>query len=286
MNGRVSLFGAAVAVAAALGACGGGGVSKAEFVEKADKACGPGNVTVSGLAKPSNLPDLANAAGTLATTIDAQVVELRKLDAPSKDKPTVSAIVNGMGDSATAARTLQESAGKTDDAATARAITDLKAKVDGAAGQAAGYGLTVCARGLQAPTGTVFEGGKGVIKAAFIAKSDALCTAANRRVAALAEPTSLTTAARYLSQYLPIEEKLFADIKALVVPPGDEATVAEMLAAQDLVIAKDKELQTAAQARNQREFDRLDEQEASLVTSANAKFDAYGLKNCGTLSAF
>ena len=85
---------------------------------------------------------------------------------------------------------------------------------------------------------------------------------------------------------MPIEEKLFDDIEALAKPPGDEATVADMLAAQDKVIAKDKELAAAAKARNEASFDRLDEEETALVTAANAKFDAYGLRNCGTLGQF
>ena len=124
------------------------------------------------------------------------------------------------------------------------------------------------------------------MKAAFVAKADALCTAATRKVAALANPTSLATLARYLASYVPIEEKLFADIRALTVPPGDDTTVADMLAAQDKVIAKDKELQAAAQRGNAALFERLDAEETELVTAANAKFDAYGLTACGTLSSF
>ena len=277
---------AGLALAAALTACGGGGgVDKPEFVAKADAACGPGNGTVGAIAKPSNLPELATAAGTIATTVDGQVEALRKLDAPKDDRPVVGTFIGALADVSAPARALQEAAGKNDDAGTARAANDLKAKADAAATQAGSYGLNACGKGLQAPVGNVFEGGRTVLKAAFVARADALCTAATRRADSLPEPTSITTMARFLSSYIPIEEKLFADIKALVVPPGDDATVAEMLAAQDKVIARDKELQAAAQQRNERQFDRLYEDSAALTTAANAKFDAYGLRNCGTLSA-
>ncbi len=125
-----------------------------------------------------------------------------------------------------------------------------------------------------------------MLKAAFVAKADALCTAASRRADALSPPTSLTSLARYLTNYLAIETKLFDDIRALPVPPGDEATVADMIEAQNKVIALEKEAQAAAQRNNRAAFARFDEEITVLVTRANAKFDAYDLKNCGTLSAF
>ena len=286
MRARRIWPGVVVAVAAALTACGDGGVSKAEYVARADGACGPGNSTAAAVAKPTNLPELAAAAGTVASTVDGQVEALRKLEAPGDDKAQVDGVIAALADAGAPAKALQEAAGRTDDAATAKAANDLKAKTDVAAVQAGSYGLTACGKGLQGPVETVFDGARTVLRAAFVAKADGLCSAANRRVAALPDSTSLATEARFLASYLPIEEKLFADIKALPVPPGDEGTVADMLAAQDQVIAKDKELAAAAQARNQRLFDRLNEEERPLITAANAKFDSYGLKNCGTLSAF
>ena len=276
---------AALGATLALAACGGG-VSKADFVTKADAACGPGNGTVGAVAKPTNLPELATAAGTVATTVDGQAEALRKVDAPGDDKAAVAGVIGALAEVSGPARALQDAAGKTDDAATARAANELKAKTDAAANSAQAYGLTACGKGLQAPVTTVVEGAKTVLKAAFVAKADALCSAANRRADALPEPTSFTSLGRYLTNYLAIETKLFDDIKALPVPPGDEGTVGEMLEAQNKVIALEKEAQAAAQRNNRAAFDRLDEEITVLVTQANAKFDAYELKNCGTLSAF
>lgn len=274
-----------LALAAGLAACGSG-VSKPDFITKADAACGPGNGTLAAVAKPSNLPELATAAGTVATTVDGQADALRKLDPPDDDKAVVAGVIGALAEVGPAARSLQEAAGKTDDAATARTANDLKARSDAAAVQAKAYGLTACAQGLQAPVTTVFEGGRTVLKAAFVARADALCTAANRKADALAGPTSLASVARYLAAYLPIEEKLFADIRALAVPPGEESAVADMLAAQDQVIANDKEQLAAAQRANQAQLNRVTDAGAALITAANARFDAYGLRSCGTLSQF
>lgn len=278
---------ATLALAAGLAACGGGGASKADFVTKADGACAPGNGSMGAMAKPSNLPELATAAGTVATTVEGQAEALRKLDAPGDDKAVVGGIITSLADVIAPARALQEAAGKSDDKATAQAVNDLKARTDAAAVQAKAYGLTACGTGLQGPVTTVFDGGRTVIKAGFVARAESLCTAANKKADALPAPgSSLATVARFLTSYLVIEEKLFADIRALPVPPGDEGTVADMLAAQDRVIANDKEQLAAAQARNGASLDRLGDSAATLITAANARFDGFGLRACGTLSQF
>ena len=113
-----------------------------------------------------------------------------------------------------------------------------------------------------------------------MARAESLCQAAGKKVDALAGPTSVATYARFLTSYLPIETKLLADVRGLTPPPGDEGTIAEMLGAQDKVIDSDKQLQAAAQARNESLLGRLEDENAVLVTQANAKFDAYGIRSC------
>lgn len=277
---------AAIALTTGLAACGGGGVSKSDFVAKAEEACGTGNGLVAITAKPSNLPELAAAAGTVATAVDGQTEALRKIEPAKDDKVVVAGVISALAEVSGPARALQEAAGKSDDAATARAANDLKGKTDSAAAQAKAYGLSVCGQGLQAPVATVMEGGRTVLKAAFVARAEALCTAANRKVDALPEPTSMASFSRHLNTYLTIEEKLFADIKALAVPPGDDTTVAEMLAAQDRVIALVRDARAAAQRGNEAQFGRILAEGDTVGTAANAKFDAYGLRACGTLSQF
>ncbi|HET7721535.1 MAG TPA: hypothetical protein VFK43_16320 [Acidimicrobiales bacterium] len=286
MPPRLGLLAASLALAGGLVGCGGGGVSRAEFVTKADGACSAGNGMLAIAAKPSNLPELATAAGAVATSVDSQAEALRKLKAPGDDTAVVAGVIDALAGVGGQARALQEAAGKTDDAATARAANDLRGKTDNAASQAKAYGLTVCGQGLQAPVANVLEGGRTILKAAFVARAESLCTAANRKVDALASGSSLASLARYLSAYLPIADKLFADIKALAVPPGDDSAVADMLSAQDQALAKEKEAHAAAQRGNAAQFDRLEGEVITLVTAANAKFDAYGLRACGTLSNF
>ena len=120
MRRALASLGATLALLAALSACGGG-VSKTDFVTKADAACGPGNGTVGAVAKPTNLPELATAAGTVATTVDGQAEALRKVDAPDDDKAAVAGVIGALSEVSGPARALQDAAGKTDDAATARA---------------------------------------------------------------------------------------------------------------------------------------------------------------------
>lgn len=276
---------AVLGLTAALAGCGGG-ASKGDFISKADAACGPGNTTLASVKAPSNLPELAAAATTVASTAEAQASALRRLDAPGDDKATVAALVTALADVGPPARTLQETAAKTDDAATARAANDMKAKADAAAQQATSYGLTACATGVQGSVNTVFEGTRTVLKAAFVARAESLCAAANRKADALGEPASLATLRRYLTSYLPLAENLFKDIKALAVPSGEEATLADMFAKQDAVIAKIKEVQGAAQRGSQAQVDRFFGEAATVGTAANAAFDAYGLRQCGTLSHF
>ena len=286
MRRSAGLLAATFALAAGLTACGDE-VSKSGFTTKADAACGTGNGLLGLVAKPSNLPELATAAGSVATSVDGQAEALRKLKAPGDDKAVVAGLIGALADVGPAARTLQDAAGKTDDAATARAANELKGKTDNAASQAKAYGLIACGQGLQAPVATVIEGGRTIIKAAFVARADALCNAANRKADALTGPsTTLASLVRYLAAYIPIAEKLFADIKALAVPPGDDTAVAEMLGAQDQVIAKEKDALAAARSNSESRVSRLEEEVFTAVTAANAKFDAYGLRNCGTLSSF
>jgi len=277
---------AVLALAAGAAACGGGGPSKADFTAKAGAACAPGNATLGEVAKPSSLPELGTAAGTVASTADAQAAALGKLKAPSADKAAVAGIVRAIADAGPAARAVQDVAGKTDDAARARAATDLKAKGDAAAQQATSYGLTGCAVAVQGAANNIFEGTRSILKAAFVARADSLCAEGNRKVDALNSGKSLSAYSRFLATYLPIEEKLFNDIRALAPPPGDETTIADMLAAQDKVTAKDKEIQAAAAKGSASQVDRLEDEESTLVTAANSKFDAYGLRNCGSLGNF
>ena len=275
-----------VALAAALAACGGG-VSKSEFVTKADGSCAAGNSTISAVAKPSNAPQVATAAGTATTTIDSQVAGLRELDLPGgDDKRQVDGIIAAIGEVSAPAKALQEAAGKNDEPAMAKAAGEMQSKADAAAGQAQAYGLTQCGTGLKPALANLFEGTKSTLKGSYVTKAETLCRDALRRIDTVAAPgNSLTSTARYLDAILVIANKLVTDLKAIPAPPGDEATVNEFITAFETLNAKGKEVSTAARSNNPRLVLALDEEISVANTALNAKLDAYGLRTCGSAAS-
>ena len=288
MRTRISLLIPLTALAAALTACGGGGVKKADFTAKADVACSTGNSTIAAVAKPSNAPQVATAAGTAGTTIDAQVVALRALKTPGgDDKKQIEGIIAAIADVGGPAKALQEAAGKTDDTAMAKAAVDMQAKADAAATQGQAYGLTQCGTGLKPAVAPLFEGTKSVVKSSYITTGEAACRESARKSTALTQPgTTLSSLARYLDGYLPILNKFVADFKAIPVPPGDEAAIGEIMTAIEATPGKVKEISAAAKANNARLVGALFEEATVFGTQLDSKLDAYGLKVCGSTGGF
>lgn len=287
MRTRLSLLIQTVALAAALTACGDSGPSKATFVAKADAACAPGNTTISTTAKPTNAPQVATASGTAVSTIDGQVTALRAMKTPGgKDKAQVQAIVTALANVSAPARALQDAAGKTDDAAMAKAALDMQSKADTAASSAQAYGLTQCGTLLKPGLGNMFDGVKNVVKATFLTKTTTLCRDFDRKTNALAGPgSSAASLGRYIDAVSPLMAKMVADIRALPAPPGDEGTIGDLTAAMENLIAKFKEIGTAAKANNARLVGGLVDELNVAGTAVNAKFDAYGLPVCGSAGA-
>lgn len=288
MRNRCTLVIPVLALGVLLAACGGGGVEKADFTAKADAACSPGNSTIAAVAKPSNAAQVATAAGTAATTLDAQVVALRALEKPGgDDKVRIDGVIGALAEVGAPVKALQEAAAKTDDAAMAKATVELQSKVDGAASQAQAYGLAQCGTGLKPAVAPLFEGTRSVVKTSYIAKGEALCRESARKSDALPQPgSSLPALGRYIDRYLPIFEKFLADFKALPAPPGDEAPVGEILTALDAGLPTMKEISAAAKANNPRLVGALFEELGVAGTAVDAKLDAYGLKACGSLGGF
>jgi hypothetical protein len=275
-------------LAAALAACGGGGVKKTDFTAKADAACSPGNSAIAAAAKPSNAAQVGTAAGTAATTIDAQVVALRALETPGgKDKAQIDGVIGAIGEAGPPAKALQEAAGKSDNGAMAKAAVELQSKVDTASSQAQAYGLGQCGTGLKPAVAPLFEGTRSVVKNDYVAKGEALCRESLRKSDALPQPSAtLTSLHRFIDRYLPIYERFIADFKAVPVPPGDGGTIGEITAALDGALPKIKEISAAAKANNSRLVGALFEELGVAGTALDAKLDAYGLKACGSLGGF
>jgi len=291
-NSRTGLVVAVVALALLLG--GGAGVfmatqgvgmpPTAKFVAKADAVCRPANGAVLSIVKPTSYPDLATAAGTLATSTGAQLGSLRKMTRPGgADGGRVASMFSSMTETDAAARSLQDAAGRKDDVATAAATQRVRLSAAEASTTARQVGFTACATGMQTGVDAVTAGGNAVVKTAFLAKADSLCRASMRELETVVVPKSGNAAiGRYLTQTLQIVQKWVGELKALPVPPGDEATVADIITSLDKVTAKWAEAPGAASAGDRSRFEAISREMSPLNTAADAKLDAYGLSICGS----
>jgi hypothetical protein len=275
---------AAAALTATLVACGDDAPSRAGFIAKADAACAPGNNAISTMAKPTNAPQVATAAGTATTTVDGQVAALRNMKLPGgRDKGETQGIINALAGVSAPTKALQDAAGKSDDAAMTKAALDMQAQADTAANFAQTYGLTQCGTLLKPGLGNMFDGVKNVVKANYVPKAEDLCRAFYRKSDSLPAPGStITSFGRFIDSFTTLSTQLLTDLRALPAPPGDEATVGEFLAALDSTIAKLKDAAAAAKAGNARLAGALFDEVDVAETALNAKFDAYGLKICGS----
>lgn len=287
---RTVLIAAAVAVALVAGA---GGVfaltrdtapSKIEFIAKADALCTPANAPVGAIVKPTSYPELATAAGTVATTTTQQLDQLRKLKHPSgADGRAVEPILKAFTATNTAAKSLVDAANRKDDAATITATKDMSAQYIDTTAKGLDYGFDACTIGLKSGVDNVVAGSQGVLKVAFTAKADSACRAAARKVDAIPEPPEEPAAlARAMTAVLDVFTTLVNDLRAIPVPPGDEATVTEMLDAGQKFNAKVGEIRDAIAATDLARLVAAEREASTLSTAADAKFDSYGLGVCGS----
>ena len=258
--------------------------SKPKYIVAADAVCRPANGPVSAIVKPTSYPELATAAGTVATTTTAQLSQLRGLKRPAgANGKALDPSFKALDATHAAAQKLNDAATKRDDAATIAATKELRAQFTDAASQTKTYGFTACGGGLQAGVDTVFNGAAGIVKTAFNAKADGLCRTAAAKDDKIAEPAANPKdLERYLNEELALYDKLEADLRALPVAPGDEATVTDMLDAQDKALAKLREMRDATVALDAARMTAAAKESEPLGTAANAKFDAYGLGSCGS----
>jgi len=289
---KTGLIAAVVAVAVLLGAgvgvflagSGGGAPSKAKFIAAADAICARTNTPIVALAKPSSYPELGSAVGTVVTAADTQVAELEKLKVPGGTEGVqAKGVFSALSATDVAVRGLQSAAAGKDDALTANAATEVSTQLSSASAQAQAFGFTACGTGMRGGMDNLMGGTNAVIKTSFVAKADSLCREGSRTFEAIPMPSKdVKDVARYFGQLLQVSNKLLADLKALPVPPGDGAVVADMLAAQENVLAGFAEMRDALMANDARRYAAATAQEATLTTAADAKFDAYGLRVCGS----
>jgi len=279
---RCSLLIPAVALVAALTACGADGPSAKSYRAEADGFCSAGNIAISSAAEPTNASQVATSAGAAVTTIDAQVAMLRAKKAPGgDDQAQIDGIVAAIAEVSAPTKALQDAAANGDDAGMAKAGVEMQSRADAAATAAQAYGLAQCGAALKPAVAHLYEGTKSVVKGSFVTRSEALCLDAGNRTDAVSPPgKTLASTSRYLDAMLAISVKLAGDMKAIPVPPGDEAAVSELVAAMDALNAKGQEVSQAAKSNNPNLVLALVDEVEVATTALNAKLDAYGLETC------
>ena len=292
MHGKGALIAAIAAVAVLLGGglgvflakSGSGTPSRATFIAKADAVCGTANASTATVAKPTSYPELGTAMGTVVTATDSELAGLSRLRLPGgADRVPANGAIAALTATDGAAHTLADAAAKKDDAATAAATSKLATQFADASAKAKAFGFTACATGMQTAMANVAGGAQGLVKTTFMAKSDSLCREASRTLDAIPPfKNNATDVARYFGQGVAVVTKLANDLRALPAPPGDEATVADILSAVDKVNAKTSEMKDAAAAGDQSRFVAAGQELTVLETAADAKLDAYGMSVCGS----
>ena len=257
--------------------------SKTQFVAKADAVCGLTNSAVTSVPRASSYPELATAAGTVVTATEAQLGLLHKVGLPGLlDRGRASSVVKAMEATQKAGRGLQSAAVASDDAGTALAAQNLLVASQEATAKAADYGLSVCASGMKPGVDILFAGSGAVVKDAYLAKANVLCAAAVKAAEAVTpmgkDPADLR---RFIGQTMGTLSKMNTELRALPVPPGDEATLTELYATIDKTNAKGLALVDAAIAVDRTIFPVAEREFTKLGEDVGIKMAAYGFGPCG-----
>lgn len=257
--------------------------SKAEYIADADDICRPANGPVAAIVKPTSYPELATASSTVVTSTEGQLNQLRRLDQPSGDDGVlVDGVIASFEGTVRAARKLKDAAGRADDAATISATNEGRAAFTDTTTKAMSFGFGACGTGLQSGIDAVFGGSQAVIKTGFVARAEAACRAAVRKTDEVEEPRGTREVSRYFDQIADVFDGVTAELKALAVPPGDEAVVVDMIAAIEKVNTKGRDYFDAIADEDEARVLATEKELNTLQTAADAKLDAYGLGVCGS----
>ena len=260
-----------------------GAPSKADFVAEADTVCGATNGGVNAISKPAGYPALATAASTLVTTTDTQLGRLRALDLPGgDDRGRARAVFSAMTATTDAGRNLQAAAGAGDASMTAAASRSLSASSQDAVAKARDFGFTACVAGMKPGIDAVVAGANGVVKNSFVEAGNRHCIEFLRAAEAVPPIRNANDVSRFINQSTGLLDKLVSDLKALTVAPGDESTVAELIAMFDNLSGQLKQLGVAGAAGDLRRMNAIQGEIEASEEEANAKFGAYGLTACGS----
>lgn len=270
-----------VALVATGVACGLGGPSKQDYAEKAEPVCRTANGELSGVARPTSLQQVGDAAGKVAQSTDKQLQALDKLDKPKEDKAALDNALRAMGATSSSARTVQSTVGGSDLGAVESGLEDMRKNSDEADQASRDYGLAQCGKGAKDVSTSVTDASRDVLKGELIAKADAVCAEMNRKIDAVPEPKSAAAVVPSLDRILSFAEKGQAEMRALSVPRSQQLAWNEILAANDQILAKFRELRAAVAAMDRTKFERVTDELDQVGLEQQKKAAAFGLKKCG-----
>lgn len=270
-----------VALVSAGVACGLGGPSKQDYAEKADPVCRTANGELSGVARPTSLQQVGDAAGKVAQSTDKQLQALDKLDKPKEDKAALDNALRAMRATSSSARQVQSNVGGSDLGAVESSLEDMRKNSDEADQAARDFGLAQCGKGAKDVSTSVTDASRDVLKGELIAKADAVCAEMNRKIDGVPEPKNHASAVASLDQVLSFVEKGQAEMRALSVPRTQQSAWNEILAANDQIVAKLRELKAAAKANDGTKAERLSDELDEVALEQAKKATAFGLKKCG-----
>ena len=258
--------------------------SKAKYLLTADEVCRPANGPVTAIVKPTSYPELATAAGTVVTTMNGQFTQLNDVEAPGRRRR------QGAGPRVRRAERQQRrrhsAPGRGNEEGRRRRHRRHQAG-DRAVRRRHRQDQGVRLHRLRCRPPARYRRRR---RRRDRRHQDRLhcqgrqhLPGRSRKLDDIRMPAETPQdIARFLGDGLAILNQLIADMKAIPVPPGDEATVSEMLDAADKSNAKLAEARDAAAAADFARFTAIDKEISPLDTAANAKFDAYGLTVCGS----
>ena len=124
-------------------------------------------------------------------------------------------------------------------------------------------------------------GANGVVKNSFVEAGNRHCIEFLRAAAAVPPIRNANDVGRFINQSTGLLDKLVSDLKALTVAPGEEATVAELVALFDKLSGQLKEVGVAGAGGDLRRMNAIQGEIEASEEEANAKLGAYGLTACG-----
>lgn len=127
-----------------------GGVSKEEFIEKADAICSQKLEESSAIEQPTDLESTGNLFAGVTPILVAQTREIRALEAPDEDAAVLEDWLNTQDELVVVFRTAAEAAGSGDQEGFDAAFTDANAIQAQSSRLASQYGFDVC--GIATPS--------------------------------------------------------------------------------------------------------------------------------------